>query len=72
MASVTIPDLRGKMFRSKRLMSDGEAREFLRKQEIAHVSTVDRNGSPYVVPLFEKESYYEKGDRRTGIRTPHH
>jgi hypothetical protein len=58
MASVTIHDLRGKMFRSKRLMSHGEARE--------------RNGSPYVVPLFEKESNYEKGDRRIGKRTPHH
>lgn len=51
MASLTVPDLRGKMFRSKRLMSDADAREFLRKQKTAHVGTVDGRGWPYVVPL---------------------
>ena len=59
MALVTVPDLRGKMFRSKRLMPDEDAREFLRNQKIAHVGTVDGKGSPYVVPLVY---VYEQGD----------
>ena len=46
MSSPAVPDLRGKMFRSKRLMPDAEAREFLRKQRIAHVGTADGNGWP--------------------------
>ena len=53
------PDLRGKMIRSKRLMPDADAREFLRKQKIAHVGTVDENGWPYVVPLV---FIYDTGD----------
>lgn len=52
-------DLRGQMFRAKRLMPDSEAREFLRNQLIAHVGTVDSNGWPYVVPLVY---VYEGGD----------
>ena len=51
MTPITTPDFRGKMIRSKRLMPDADAREFLRKQKIAHVGTVDENGWPYVVPL---------------------
>ncbi len=49
--SAAIQDLRGRMFRAKRQMPDEEAREFLRRQMIAHVGTVDANGWPYVVPL---------------------
>jgi uncharacterized protein len=44
-------DLRGRMFRAKRQMPDGEARDFLTRQRTAHVGTVDANGWPYVVPL---------------------
>lgn len=51
MTPANVPDLRGKLFRTKRLMPDAEAREFLRNQKIAHVGTVDGNGWPYVVPL---------------------
>jgi nitroimidazol reductase NimA-like FMN-containing flavoprotein (pyridoxamine 5'-phosphate oxidase superfamily) len=47
------------MIRSKRLMPDADARQFLRKQKIAHVGTVDENGWPYVVPLV---FIYETGD----------
>ena len=47
------------MIRSKRLMPDADAREFLRKQKIAHVGTVDENGWPYVVPLV---FIYDTGD----------
>ena len=36
------PDLRGKMIRSKRLMPDADAREFLRKQKIAHVDEIKK------------------------------
>lgn len=59
MTPIAVPDLRGHIFRSKRLMPDGEAREFLGKQKIAHVGTVDGNGWPYVVPLVY---IYESGD----------
>jgi uncharacterized protein len=44
-------DLRGKMHRNSRQMSDEAAREFLRRQRTAHVGTVDAHGWPYVVPL---------------------
>ena len=53
-------DLRGGMHRNQRLMPDAEAREFLRKQKIAHVGTVDAAGWPYVVPLVY---IYESGDK---------
>ena len=43
-------DLRGKMFRAKRQMSEGDAQEFLRRQTTAHVATVGANGWPYVGP----------------------
>jgi hypothetical protein len=59
MTPITGPDLRGRMIRSKRLMPDADAREFLRKQKIAHVGTVDENGWPYVVPLV---FIYDTGD----------
>lgn len=54
------PDPRGRMHRIKRLMTDDDAREFLRTQKVAHVGTVDENGWPYVVPLIY---IYEGGDR---------
>ncbi len=53
-------DLRGRMHRDQRLMPDAEAREFLRRQKIAHVGTVDGAGWPYVVPLVY---IYESGDK---------
>jgi uncharacterized protein len=59
MTPATVSDLRGKMFQTKRLMPDAEAREFLRSQRIARVGTVDGNGWPYVVPLVY---IYEGGD----------
>lgn len=57
--SVAAPDLRGKIYREKRLMKPNDAAEFLRRQKIANVGTVDRNGWPYVVPLVY---IYEGGD----------
>ncbi len=59
MADAIATDLRGQMFRAKRQMPDNEARDFLRKQMVAHVGTVDANGWPYVVPLVY---VYEGGD----------
>jgi len=47
------------MHRSKRLMPDADAREFLKHQKIAHVGSVDANGWPYVTPLCY---IYEGGD----------
>lgn len=44
-------DMRGQMHRSKRLMTQDEARDFLRAHKVAHVGTVDAQGWPYVVPL---------------------
>lgn len=52
-------DLRGRMFREKRQMPDADTREFLRRQRVAHVGSVDTNGWPYVVPLIY---IYEGGD----------
>lgn len=52
-------DIRGQMYRSKRLMANEEAREFLRSHRVAHVGTVDTQGWPYVVPLVY---VYEGGD----------
>ncbi len=59
-SSRPVRDLRGRMHRNQRLMPDAEAREFLRKQKIAHVGTVDAAGWPYVVPLVY---IYESGDK---------
>ncbi len=59
MADAIATDLRGQMFRAKRQMPDNEARDFLRKQMVAHVGTIDANGWPYVVPLVY---VYEGGD----------
>lgn len=53
-------DARGRMHRSKRQMSDEDARAFLKTQKVAHVGTVDAAGWPYVVPLIY---IYEGGDR---------
>jgi len=44
-------DLRGRMYRDRRLMQPAETTEFLRRQKVANVGTVDANGRPYVVPL---------------------
>ena len=44
-------DLRGRMYRAKRMMPDEEAKAFLPTHKVAHVGTVDANGSPYVIPL---------------------
>ena len=44
-------DLRGQMYRAKRMMPDEEAKAFLRTHKVAHVGTVDANGWPYVIPL---------------------
>lgn len=52
-------DLRGRMYRSKRLMAEEETTEFLRSHKVAHVGTVDAQGWPYVVPLVY---VYEGGD----------
>lgn len=47
----TVPDLCGRMYRERRLMQPTETTEFLRRQKVANVGTVDRNGRPYVIPL---------------------
>ena len=60
-------DLRGQIYREKRLMKLAEAAEFLRRQKIANVGTVDRNGWPYVVPLvyiYEGGGYLHTGDHQ--------
>jgi uncharacterized protein len=57
--SVVAPDLRGKIYRERRLMQPAETTEFLRRQKVANVGTVDVNGWPYVVPLVY---IYEGGD----------
>ena len=57
--SAAVPDLRGRMYRERRLMPPAEATEFLRQQKVANVGTVDANGRPYVVPLVY---IYEGGD----------
>jgi hypothetical protein len=49
--SAVVPDLRGKIYRERRLMQPAETTEFLRRQKVANVGTVDVNGWPYVVPL---------------------
>jgi hypothetical protein len=49
--STATPDLRGRMYRERRLMQPAETTEFLRRQREANVGTVDANGWPYVVPL---------------------
>ena len=57
--STAVPDLRGCMYRERRLMPPQETTEFLRRQKVANVGTVDANGRPYVVPLVY---IYEGGD----------
>lgn len=52
--------LRGRMYRHQRQMPDEEAREFLRRQKIAHVGVIDPQGWPYVVPLV---FVYEGGEQ---------
>jgi nitroimidazol reductase NimA-like FMN-containing flavoprotein (pyridoxamine 5'-phosphate oxidase superfamily) len=57
--SAVAPDLRGKIYRERRLMQSAETTEFLRQQKVANVGTVDVNGWPYVVALVY---IYEGGD----------
>ena len=57
--STATPDLRGRMYHERRLMQPAETTEFLRRQKVANVGTVDANGWPYVVPLVY---IYEGGD----------
>lgn len=57
--STAVPDLRGRMYRDRRLMQPQETTEFLRRQKVANVGTVDAHGRPYVVPLVY---IYEGGD----------
>lgn len=57
--STAVPDLRGRMYRERRLMPSQETIEFLRRQKVANVGTVDASGRPYVVPLVY---IYEGGD----------
>lgn len=64
-------DLRGRMTRSDRQMSDADVRAFLREHATASVGTVDSVGWPYVVPLMY---VYEEGDGlflHTGARGGH-
>lgn len=62
------PDPRGQMHRRQRLMSDVDARDFLKLQKVAHVGTVDPAGWPYVVPLI----YVFEGGDRLYLHTGHH
>src|SRR5579885_2857930 len=55
----TAVDLRGKMHRAKRLMPEEQVKDFLRRQKVAHLATVDAQGWPYVTPLVY---IYEDGD----------
>lgn len=57
--STAVPDLRGRMYRDRRLMQPQETTEFLRRQKVANLGTVDAHGRPYVVPLVY---IYEGGD----------
>ena len=64
-------DLRGRMTRADRQMSEADARAFLREHATASVGTVDSAGWPYVVPLMY---VYEEGDKlflHTGSRGGH-
>lgn len=64
-------DLRGRMTRGDRQMSDADARAFLREHSAASVGTLDSAGWPYVVPLMY---VYEEGDKlflHTGSRGGH-
>jgi uncharacterized protein len=58
-ASYGVTDMRGQMYRAKRLMPEVEVQSFLRTHKVAHVGTVDAQGWPYVVPLVY---IYEGGD----------
>ena len=57
--STAVPDQCGHMYRDRRLVQTEETAEFLRRQKVANVDTVDTNGRPYVVPLVY---IYEGGD----------
>lgn len=50
-ATYGVTDMRGQMYRGKRLMANSEAKKFLGAHKVAHVGTVDAAGWPYVVPL---------------------
>lgn len=59
LASYGVTDMRGQMYRAKRLMAEAEVQNFLRTHKVAHVGTVDAQGWPYVIPLVY---VYEGGD----------
>jgi nitroimidazol reductase NimA-like FMN-containing flavoprotein (pyridoxamine 5'-phosphate oxidase superfamily) len=61
-------DRRGQMHRVNRMMSDADARRFLRAQKVAHVATVDSAGWPYVIPLI----YVYEGGNRLFVHTGGH
>ncbi len=63
-----VKDLRGKMVRAARRMSDEDARAFLKNQRTASVATVDASGWPYVIPL----TYIYLGDDRLWLHTGAH
>jgi nitroimidazol reductase NimA-like FMN-containing flavoprotein (pyridoxamine 5'-phosphate oxidase superfamily) len=50
------------------MMSDDDARRFLRAQKVAHVATVDAAGWPYVIPLI----YVYEGGNRLFVHTGSH
>src|SRR5512135_2292622 len=69
--SVVAPDLRGKIYRERRLMQPVETTEYLRRQKVANVGTVDVNGWPYVVPLVMATAEIFIGTKRhTGKSMP--
>jgi uncharacterized protein len=63
-----VKDLRAEMIRTRRKMSDEDARAFLKVQKIAYVATVDANGWPYVIPL----TYIYLGDDHFWVHTGAH
>ena len=52
-------DLRGQVYRAKRMMPDEEAKAFLRRRKVNYVGIVDAKGWPCVIPLIY---IYEQGD----------
>ena len=62
------PDPRGRMHRIKRLMSDDDARVFLRSQKVAHFGSADAAGWPYVIPLI----YIYEGGEHLYVHTGSH
>lgn len=61
-------DLRGRMVRIGRKMSDQDPREFLSAQKIATAATVDANNWPYATSL----TYIYLGDDHLWLHTGSH